>query len=59
MGVGLVLGLIMLLAVRAVAGGFPGIADGEVPLWSVIPDRHLPEAFSVLGGLRERAGRVM
>ena len=48
-GVGLVVGLILLLAVRASLAGFPGIEDGEVPLWSVTLDKHLPEAFSVLG----------
>lgn len=57
-GVGLVLGLIALLAVRASAAGFPGIADGEVPLWSVTPDQHLPEAFSVLGAPRWGGGCV-
>lgn len=49
-GVALVLGLIVLLGVRAFLAGFPGIVDGDVPLWSMRPDQHLPEAFSVLGG---------
>ncbi|KAI8464659.1 MAG: transmembrane amino acid transporter protein-domain-containing protein [Monoraphidium minutum] len=47
-GVALVLGLVVLLGVRAVAAGFPGVADGEVPVWRVHVDGHLPEAFSVL-----------
>ncbi|GBF99780.1 amino acid transporter [Raphidocelis subcapitata] len=47
-GVGLVLGLIALLAVRAAAAGFPGIRDGEVPLWRMRLDGRLPEAFSIL-----------
>ena len=50
------LGLVVLLVVRATADGFPGIADGDVPLWSVRLDGHLPEAFSVLGA-RGRARR--
>jgi hypothetical protein len=47
-GVALILGLIAMLGARAAAAGFPGIADGEVPLWGLRPDGHLPEAFSVL-----------
>ena len=47
-GVGLILGLVALLAAKAALAGFPGIADGEVPLWGLRPDGHLPEAFSVL-----------
>lgn len=47
-GVALVLCLVGLLGARAVVAGFPAIADGEVPLWSMTPDKHLPEAFSVL-----------
>lgn len=43
------LGLIALLGVKAALAGFPGLVDGEVPLWTLRPDRHLPEAFSVLG----------
>jgi hypothetical protein len=45
----LVLGLIALLAVQASDTGFPALRDGELPLWSLTVDGHLPEAFSVVG----------
>jgi amino acid permease len=49
-GVGLVLGLVALLAVRAAWAGLPGITSGDVPLWySARADRHLPEAAAVIG----------
>eukprot|EP00877_Chromochloris_zofingiensis_P007157 jgi/Chrzof1/2695/Cz11g25150.t1 len=48
-GVVLVLLLIGLLGVKAVEEGFPAIQNGELPLWSLKVDGHLPEAFSVVG----------
>lgn len=56
-GIALVLGLTALLAARAALAGFPGIASGDVPLWRLRVDGHLPEAFSVLGARRRAAGR--
>ena len=40
--------LIVLLGAKAVAAGFPAIADGDLPLSSLHVDEHLPEAFAVM-----------
>lgn len=38
-----------ILAYQAVARGFPAVASGDLPVWSLKVDRHLPEAFAVIG----------
>jgi hypothetical protein len=48
-GVVVVAGLIALLAADAFEEGFPAIQDGQLPLWSLKVDSHLPEAFAVVG----------
>eukprot|EP00878_Enallax_costatus_P003116 GHUV01003315.1.p1 GENE.GHUV01003315.1~~GHUV01003315.1.p1 ORF type:complete len:487 (+),score=112.67 GHUV01003315.1:283-1743(+) len=48
-GVVLVLCLIVLLATEAVGRHFPAVQTGELPLWSLKVDGHLPEAFAVVG----------
>jgi hypothetical protein len=48
-GVVVVVGLIALLATDALQEGFPAIQDGQLPLWSLKVDSHLPEAFAVVG----------
>ncbi|KAF6264352.1 hypothetical protein COO60DRAFT_177404 [Scenedesmus sp. NREL 46B-D3] len=48
-GVVVVVGLIALLATSAVREGFPAVQDGQLPLWSLQVDSHLPEAFAVVG----------
>ncbi|WIA15022.1 hypothetical protein OEZ85_001723 [Tetradesmus obliquus] len=48
-GVVVVAGLIALLATDAFQEGFPAIQDGQLPLWSLKVDSHLPEAFAVVG----------
>eukprot|EP00882_Tetradesmus_deserticola_P021587 GHRQ01023369.1.p1 GENE.GHRQ01023369.1~~GHRQ01023369.1.p1 ORF type:complete len:212 (+),score=81.99 GHRQ01023369.1:248-883(+) len=48
-GVVVVVGLIALLATKAVQEGFPAVQDGQLPLWSLQVDSHLPEAFAVVG----------
>lgn len=48
-GVVLVVGLIGLLAFEAVGEHFPAVQAGELPLWSLKVDEHLPEAFAVVG----------
>ena len=48
-GVAMVVLMIALLAFKAWQAGFPAIASGEFPLWSLKIDEHLPEAFAVVG----------
>jgi hypothetical protein len=48
-GVVVVVGLIALLAADAFQQGFPAVQDGQLPLWSLQVDSHLPEAFAVVG----------
>jgi hypothetical protein len=48
-GVVVVVGLIALLAADAFQEGFPAVQDGQLPLWSLQVDSHLPEAFAVVG----------
>lgn len=48
-GVVLVVCLVGLLATEAVNQRFPAIQAGELPLWSLKVDGHLPEAFAVVG----------
>eukprot|EP00879_Flechtneria_rotunda_P030662 GHRR01033328.1.p1 GENE.GHRR01033328.1~~GHRR01033328.1.p1 ORF type:complete len:419 (+),score=127.36 GHRR01033328.1:532-1788(+) len=48
-GVVLVVALIALLAAQAIKQDFPAIQDGQLPLWSLEVDGHLPEAFAVVG----------
>uniref|UniRef100_A0A383VGQ9 Amino acid transporter transmembrane domain-containing protein n=1 Tax=Tetradesmus obliquus TaxID=3088 RepID=A0A383VGQ9_TETOB len=48
-GVVVVAGLIALLATDTFQEGFPAIQDGQLPLWSLKVDSHLPEAFAVVG----------
>jgi hypothetical protein len=48
-GVVLVLALIVLLGKKAWDAGFPAIRTGDLPLWSLKVDGHLPEAFAVVG----------
>jgi hypothetical protein len=48
-GVVVVVGLIALLAADALREGFPAVQDGQLPLWSLRVDSHLPEAFAVVG----------
>lgn len=48
-GVVLVLALIALLGKKAWDAGFPAIQTGDLPLWSLKVDGHLPEAFAVVG----------
>jgi hypothetical protein len=45
----LVLALITLLGKKAWDAGFPAIQTGDLPLWSLKVDGHLPEAFAVVG----------
>lgn len=48
-GLVIVVGLIALLGWRAGSEGFPALRSGELPLWAIKVDSHLPEAFSVIG----------
>lgn len=48
-GVVLVAALIALLAAEAFKAGFPAIRNGDLQLWSLKVDSHLPEAFAVVG----------
>lgn len=48
-GVVLVVGLIGLLGYEAFSQSFPAVHTGELPLWSLKVDKHLPEAFAVVG----------
>jgi hypothetical protein len=41
--------MIALLAFKAWQAGFPAIASGDFPIWSLQIDEHLPEAFAVVG----------
>lgn len=49
LGVVLVAALSGVLGYQAIAHGFPAIKSGELPLLHIQVDRHLPEAFAVLG----------
>ncbi|KAG2499638.1 hypothetical protein HYH03_002577 [Edaphochlamys debaryana] len=48
-GVVVVVALCVIIVSRAVALGFPAIARGELDVFGVKVDEHLPEAFAVLG----------
>ncbi|KAG1668620.1 hypothetical protein FOA52_001489 [Chlamydomonas sp. UWO 241] len=48
-GVVVVVALCAIIITKAVSLGFPGVRSGELPIFSLKIDEHLPEAFSVLG----------
>ena len=48
-GVVVVVALMAVIIYKAVALGFPAVKRGELPVFSLKVDEHLPEAFAVLG----------